>query len=293
MQEIKPGIFVENRYPPYNLGLITLDEGGLVIDVPPNAEDAEQWLHDAEAIAGTIHYIVLTDAQPEKLLGTALLNIPVIATEEAARWTASLDEKAWQEIINEAEKRYGDTLNPRIAHHLPKIKIAFNKRMHLQRRTPTLEFEAISGAGIGSLWVLVPEAKLLFAGDSVVTDVPPILEYTPDSQAWLKALATLSRRTTVQEIVQGRGAPVIPQGEIETQREFMRIIRHTARTLAKESEPGEGMSRAATELQQAFFPNIPKHSDAMRRLQKGIAHLVAEILEAQEAKAKEENETES
>lgn len=292
MQEITPGIYTEDRFGPYNLGLITLDNGGLIIDAPPRAADVRQWITEAQEVVGTLRYVVLTGFHPDRILGAALSKLPMIATEATARQLAALDEKSWHEMLQAAHERHKESFETLVGNHPPKVHLAFEHHLRLHHRSPALEIEAIAGAAPGSLWLIVPDQKLLFTGDSVVTDAPPVVEYTPDSQAWLKTLAMLARRTSVQKIAQGRGTPVVMHGDIESQREFMRVIRHTARTLSRETPPGTGVARATQELQQAFFPALPRHSEAVQRIQRGLDHLIAELLAPHDEGESDESEEE-
>ncbi len=282
MQEIAPGVFVENCYPPYNLGLITIADGGLVVDVPPRPTHARQWLREVQEVTGPIRYVVLTDAQPDRLIGAALWNVPIIASETTARYIAALDEKAWLELLNNAQERFSaENLSPE---SLPprRVTLACNRELRLHYRAPALEIEAIAGAALGSLWLTVPDQQVLFAGDSVVFREPPLLDRTPDRQAWLGSLAALEKRTAIRWIVPVRGHINARRGDLEAQREFMRVAWHTAQTLAQETVAGTGLAQATRELREAFFPTASKHSEIQLRIRHGLEQLGAEIRAAQE-----------
>ncbi len=294
MEEIIPGIFVEERYAPYNVGLVTLDEGALVVDVPPHPEDARQWLREVQQTAGAIRYLILTDAQLPRIVGASLWRVPIVASAATARYVSALEEEDWKELLPQIQETYGDEADD-LSNLKPRpVQIACDDRLWLHRHTPALEVEAIAGAARGSLWLHVPDQNVLFAGDTVAFDTPPILAQTPDSKAWLDTLSRLAHLKTVQRIVPGRGANVILRSELEVQREYMRVARRSARKLARKPAPGEGLSKEARELQQAFFPEIKKASPAMQRIREGLAHLVQEIqqIEAAEAAAKAAAEAE-
>ncbi|MGC9399168.1 MAG: MBL fold metallo-hydrolase [Anaerolineae bacterium] len=285
MEEIVSGIFVEDRYGPYNVGLVTLDEGTLVVDVPPRPADARQWLREAQETAGVIRYIVLTDSQPERLIGAAQWDVPIIAGEATARLLTAMvrEEAEWEEVLEAA-----DISTPGIADELTTLKprrarLACTHHLLLHNQDPPLEIEAAAGAAPGALWLYVPNQKVLFAGDTVAFQTPPVLSQTPDSKAWLNALGTLAHRKSIHRIVPGRGAREILRGELESQREFMRVIRRTARNLTRKAEPGEGLTQATNELQQAFFPSLKKNSEPLQRIRKGLEHLVNEMLAEQQA----------
>lgn len=283
MKEIISGIFVEDRYPPYNLGLIALEQGAIVVDVPPRPSHTRSWLREVQQQAGHILYVVLTDAQPDRLIGAAQWAVPIIAAEETARRLDELlqAEEQWAELLLAARERYPEEaqslhdLQPR------RVKLSTNKRLFLHQKPP-LVAESVTGAALGSLWFFIPAKKVLFTGDCVAFDTPPtppVLAETPDIQLWTKKLGELTQRRQVQRVVPGRGASVILRGEIETQREFLHVVQDTAVQLASQQVPGEGISRATTALQQNFFPSISKNSPAMQRLRRGLEYLVWTFVE--------------
>ncbi|MGC9393601.1 MAG: hypothetical protein ACP5J4_01955 [Anaerolineae bacterium] len=288
MQEIAPGIFVESAYPPYNLGLIVTDHGPIVIDIPPRPSYAWAWQQQVEEVAGKPRYAVLTDASLERQIAASLCEVPIIAGEAMLRALIAYDERGWREMLQDYVARYpeeGDELS-RIKPHPPTLILDEHFLMHY--RTPPLEFESVEGGAPGSLWLTVPDLGLFFAGDTIIVDEPVLMERTPDSKAWLNTLSNLARRTTVRKIVPGRGKAPIQHSEIEDQREFIRVMRRTARTLAGKNN--FGLIQCAQDLGQTFYN--AQGQKAVKRIKAGLQHLVAEIHQAQstpdEEKEKEE-----
>ncbi len=273
MQEIAPGIFVESAYPPYNLGLIVTDHGSIVIDIPPRPSHAWAWQQQVEEVAGKPRYAVLTDASLERQIAASLWNTPIIAAEAMLRTLLTYDERGWREMLQVYVAQHPEEADEvlRIKPHLPTLTL--DKHFLLHYRTPPLEFESVAGGAPGSLWVTIPEHGLFFAGDTIVVDEPALLERTPDSKAWLNTLSALARRTTIRHIVPGRGKSPIQHSDIETQREFMRVMRRTARTLAGRNN--FRLSQCAQDLGQAFYN--AQGQKAVRRIRAGLEHLVAEI----------------
>jgi len=274
MEEIAPGIFIESDYLPYNLGLIDLDDGALVVDIPPRPSHAQAWLEQVQASVGTVRYVVLTDAQIERMVAAALWNIPVIASEAALRTVANFEDRDWRDLLQATEERY-----PEDADLLDDVKpnppkFAFSRRFRFHRPTPPFIFEAVAGAAPGSITLFVPEHKLLFAGDTISISEPPPMHLTPDFDAWLASLETLAERTDVRHIVPGRGEAPVLRGELATQLEFMRVVQETAQALA-EGSGSEGVSKAARELGQAFFNQMGKQ--AVKRLQSGLEYLIQDL----------------
>ncbi len=280
MQEIVPGVFVEDRYQPYNVALVMLEEGALVVDVPPRPSDARRWLREAQEVGGVLHYLLLTDGGTDRLLGAmAFADVRIVAAEQTARFLTALDDKEWQEFLQRAQERYPEEAEAIALLKRRPVALFTDHQLFLQRHTPPLEIEVGAGAARGSTWLFVPDRNLLLAGDTVAIDTPPVIEHTPDSKAWLDALKTLAHRASIEQLVPGRGRVVIPKGELELLREYLRVARRTARSLARRPE-GEGMAQATNDLQQTFFPNENRKSEKVQRIRRGLERLVAEIRQA-------------
>ena len=286
MQEIAPGIFVESAYPPYNLGLIVTEYGSIMVDIPPRPSYAWAWLQQVEEVAGKPRYAVLTDASLERQVAASLCSVPLIAGEAMLRTLIAYDERGWREMLQAYVTRHPEESDEllRIKPHPPTLTLDKHFLMHY--RTPPLEFESVAGGAAGSLWLTVPDLSLLFAGDTIIVDEPALLERTPDSKAWLNTLGNLARRTTIRQIVPGRGKAPIQHNDIETQREFMRVMRRTARTLAGNNN--FRLIQCAQDLGQAFYN--AQGQKAVRLIRAGLEHLIAEIHQAKPKEEEEEGE---
>jgi glyoxylase-like metal-dependent hydrolase (beta-lactamase superfamily II) len=273
MQEIAPGIFVESRYPPYNVGLILTDNGAIAVDIPPRPSHAWAWQEQVEQIAGRLRYAVITDATLKRQVAASLWNVPIIAAMPTLRAIAAYDEREWRDMLQIFIAQHPEEAEElgRIRPHPPTF--AFDARFFLHYRTPPVELEVVAGAAPGSLWITLPDHGLLFAGDTIAVDEPPPLDDTPDSKGWLNTLGALARRATIRTIVPGRGKAPIQHGDIEPQREFLRVMRRTARTLVNSNSVR--LTQCAQDLGQAFYN--AKGQKAVKRIKAGLEHLVAEI----------------
>lgn len=283
MREIAPGILVESSYPPYNVTLIQTSRGGIVVDVPPNPVHALNWLEQAQDVAGSLRYVVMTDAKRERQLATAVCNIPIIATATTMRAMAVYtEERARREFAELLSSQYPEEAATfdRLLPHAPAIAFedggGLDNGFNFYAEERVLRFEAIAGSAPGSLWILVSDQNILIAGDTVVDkDAVPSFAQTPDSKAWLNTMGNLAHRHTVSRIVPGRGVPEMSIGDIEPQREFMRVMRRAARTLVRRGANGLSLSQTAQELGQTFFNR--QGQKAIKEIRAGLEHLVTEL----------------
>lgn len=282
MKKVAPGIFVESSYAPYNLVLITSEVGGIAVDLPPNPVHCLNWLEQARAVVEPLRYVILTNGSMDRRLATAACDVPIVAAEGMLRVMQIYDDERRRRDYTELlaarypdEAEAFDYLAPR------KPTLALDDAATLRLGDRVLELEVVAGAAEGSLWIWLDEGELLIAGDTVIADgVPPMAE-VPDSKAWLNAMAGLAHRTNVKKIVPGRGPASITRGEIEPQREVMRVMRRAARSIAHRGADSLGYARTSQDLGQTFFN--PQGKPAVKEIRAGLERLVAELAEAEEA----------
>jgi glyoxylase-like metal-dependent hydrolase (beta-lactamase superfamily II) len=276
MKEVTPGFFVESSYPPYNLVLIITDRGGIVVDLPPSPMHAMNWLEQARGVAGTLRYVILTDGTRDRQMGTAVCDVPIVATETTLQLMKAYDEdRPRRDFMDDLVAAYPDevgafdNLEPR------KPMLAFTEAITLFSGNHDFQIETVAGAAPGSLWIWAADEELLIAGDTVVSDVVPPMVDVPDSKAWLNTMTALAHHAHVKTIIPGRGAFAISKAEIESQREFMRVMRRAARTIAHNGSDNLGFKRTAQELGQTFFNR--QGQQAVKQIKAGLEHLVVEI----------------
>lgn len=276
MQEVFPGIFLETTYPPYNLVLIDTDKGAIAVDVPPRPVHAVNWLEQARSALGKIRYVVMTDASPERQMATAFWDVPIIATETTLRLLEAYDEeRVRRDFVEDLAARYGDELDLVENVEPRKPTLAFDDALRLYIDDGYVEFSTVEGgAAPGSLWVFVPDQGVLITGDIVAVEDPPPLNLTPDSKAWLNTLGVIAHRRSVEQIIPGRGPSPIKPEEIEPQRELLRVLRRSARKLARGTSE-LSLPETAQEMGETFFSE--QGQVAVKRLQAGLEHLVAEV----------------
>ncbi len=289
MEEVAPGLFVESSYAPYNLVLIRTARGGIIVDMPPNPMHAMSWIEQARAMLGELRYVVMTDAQRERQLATVLCDIPIVATEATLRLMDAYDEeRPRRDLLEDLNSRFPEGVEAfeNLRPHKPAF--AFKDAFTLYSGDRVLQFQAVDGAAPGSLLLLIQNEGVLIAGDTVVADDVPLMAETRDSKAWLNTMTSLAHRQDVQAVIPGRGASTITLGDLEPQREFMRVMRRAARTLAHRGGPSLSLTQTAQELGQTFFNR--QGQKAVKKIKAGLENLVAEVeavRAAEEAAAEE------
>jgi len=270
MQEIAPGIFLETAYPPYNVGLITLDNGAIAVDVPLQPVHARAWLATIEQTIGKLRHVILTDTRPERLIAAAQWKVPIIAAAAPLP-----DESTWRAWLHQMSDRYPAEASTFNALKMRAPALTFNNIFLVHRRTPPLTVEATPGTVPGSVWVSVPDQHVLFGGDSLSISEPPLSEIILDLPLWLQSLEALLNRTAVRWVVPGRGTAPLLRSEVAQTVEFIhtcqRIIQVVAR---KPATKPHGLAQTAQDLGQTFFNAAGQK--AVRRIKGLLEQLLTE-----------------
>jgi glyoxylase-like metal-dependent hydrolase (beta-lactamase superfamily II) len=200
-----------------------------MIDAPLRGEEARAWRTTLlNQRGGSNRVLVCLDAHPDRTLGARALESTIIAHQNTA-----LVFRNRPTIFKGQSAESGadwETYNDAIGVRWASPDITFSKRMSLHWGGSEVVLEHHPGPMPGSIWVILPEAQVVFVGDSVIDGQPPFLEYA-DLEDWLESLDLLSKSFKDYMIISGRGGPVT----IKEVRAQQRVLKHAL----------EGMERLA------------------------------------------------
>ena len=234
MHQIEPGIYYEDLYAGVTLGALILPHGIIMVDAPLRAEDARSWRSTLTNLSiGSNRVLINLDAHLDRTLGSRALDSTIVAhqtTAEVFRNRPSVfkghsaDSGAEWEVSN-------DVFGTRWA--LPDI--TFSERLHFLWGGPEVILEHHPGPTLGSIWVIIPSAKVMFVGDTILYDQPPFLA-SADLQAWIESLELLKDSYKQYSIISGRGGPNDVK-DIRTQLKTLKKILQGMERLAKRNAP--------------------------------------------------------
>ncbi|WP_420644050.1 MBL fold metallo-hydrolase [Candidatus Leptofilum sp.] len=206
MQEIADNVFIETEYDGVNVGAIRTRRGIVAVDVPSYPRQARDWAMRLHALSPRpVQYTILTDYHGDRILNARWLNAPVIAHQATADRLRSYDKRYPQMLLESLSSR-----NPEFGRELSQSPVenasmSFTKFMQLWKGGVEIQLIAMPGPTGGSIAVYLPKTEVLFAGDCVVTDMPPLLTEA-DTAAWLQTIHHLQNWTNpIRHIVPGRG----------------------------------------------------------------------------------------
>lgn len=224
MDQIAANVYVETKYEGVNVGAMLTPNGAIAVDVPSYPRDARDWatrLHKLDH--HPLQFLILSDYNGDRVLNARWMNAPIISQQTTAEKLYAYDKRFPQNVVDSLALR-----NPekgRDLHNGPveKPAMSFSRQMAVALNGYEVQCTAVAGPTDGSCWVYIPEANVLFAGDTLIVDQHPTLTEA-NCRAWL---ATLDRLEAMANdgaiIVPGRG-PLNQPDSINALRHYLNLL---------------------------------------------------------------------
>lgn len=277
MRELAPDVFVETGYRLVNVGAILTSAGWVLVDAPPYPRDAQHWRDClAQAASRPVLALILTDSQRERWLGACWLEPQtIVAHEETLQQVANLP----QTFLDSASDALAASALER--EHFRAIRlltpnIGFTERMQLRYGGWHIPLLAMAGPTGSSVWVHLPEQRVLFAGPGLCVDEHPTIAgcYTKN---WLENLTELRRpRFAADLIVPGRG-PVVDKSATEPLSNYLRVARRRVFSLYRAGRPRADMAALVPELLEMFPYDASDSENMQRRIRSGLDRIYEEF----------------
>jgi len=278
MQNIAPGVYVETDSRGTNLGLIVSKAGPVLVDTPLIPREARAWNEKVLSVTGGRKplYVINTDHHKGHALGNVFFNSTSVA-----------HEVAWKHLHG-----YGDNFRQRLSdRYRDKDAETSQELLHLQIQLPALTFEErltfylddytiriihVDGHTPASSLVFVPEARVVFCGDTVVCNMHPFMAQS-NTRKWLDALTTI-RRMPVDFVVPGHGDPACGKDSTEPLSDYIRTARAKVR---KQYNAGKSKTEATNAVLaeiMAYFPRFPSAGVKLEaKVKSGLGHIYDEF----------------
>ncbi len=277
MQEIASGVFVETSFRRLNVGAILTDAGFVLVDTPPFPADAMRWRKAlAEISDKPILAIVNTDCHRERIVGNGWFNSRVIIAHhetiaQLANLPGSFLEQTASALTNDPAER-ASFANARL--QLPTI--GFSHKMQLRYGGRVIPLLSMPGPTPGSIWVHLPEERIVFTGDSVITGEH--LHITGScTKDWLESLTVLRRsRFAADQVIGGRG-PLTDKSATEPISAYLRLARRRIYSLFYSGRPRADTATLVPELLEMFPYDEQDLDSVQRRIKSGLDRIYEEI----------------
>jgi len=270
MQEITSNIFIEDQFHGVTLGVIVTPRGLIQIDAPPSPEDARSWRAALMNLGGGMERALINlDAHPDRTLGARAMDCTVIAHEKTAStfrtrpntFKAQGEETGadWESIPGLGSVRWAP----------PEISFLDQMTLHWGDTPVLLEHHA--GPSSGSIWVRLPEEKIVFVGDAVLKNQPPFFAGA-NLTDWLTALnLLLGPDFKGYTIISSRGG-VVTTNIIKTQLDFIKHVHDKLdKVTAKKANPA-AIEKLVNSLLTSFKAPAARQKQFAQRLRYGLLH---------------------
>ena len=269
MHKITPGVFLESKYPGVHIGAIVTDDGLMLIDIPTRVEDGRSWI-SALSPYGKPRYLALLDTHPDRVLGARVLDFPLVAhdcTRKAMNgWSDSFKGGA-HPIGAEADllKRVTGVRNA-----IPELTFSDHLVIYLGKRE--IHFWHRPGPTSGSMWVVLPESKVAFIGDTVTVAEPPYLGEA-DIENWLATLDFLRGSSMLSFTLVASRDGLIERQDINAMARFLRKVPRRVGRMSRGGNREEIAAKFAQQLIRDFEIPSGQQDHVLLRLQAGLTQL--------------------
>jgi len=240
-----------------------------MIDSPLQSEDARSWRAMLfNFSSSTKKFLVNLDAHPDRTLGSRAMESTIIAhtlTAEELKFRPSVFKG--QNMVSGAEWE----INERVIGtrwSLPVITINTQLLLHLNEAEVIVECHP--GPSTGSIWVIIPSAKVVFIGDTVVPNQPPFLSQA-DIPVWIETLNQLGKGFRDYIIVSGRGGPIAFE-TVSSQKNYLNKVMKGLERLANREAPPEKTESLVNRLLKDFKIPPNRKTQYNNRLKFGLFH---------------------
>jgi cyclase len=270
MDAIAKNVYIEDRYPGVTLGVVVQQRGLVQIDAPPSPEDGRIWRASLMGMGGGPERVLINlDAHPDRTLGARAMDCTVIAHEKTAQafrnrpntFKAQGDETGanWEAIPGLGSVRWAPP------------EISFMEKMTLHWGDMPILLESRPGPASGAIWVILPDEKVVFVGDTVTKGQPPFLAYASLPE-WIESLKRLQEPEYKGfTIVSSRGGVVTPQ-LVRSQADILKRIHDKVEKLGSKKSSAAAVDKLAEQLLKDFRAPAARHKQYAHRLRYGLNH---------------------
>jgi glyoxylase-like metal-dependent hydrolase (beta-lactamase superfamily II) len=270
MQELADNIYIEDQYPGVTLGAINLPYGLIQIDAPPSLEDSRAWRAALLNLGGGVERILINlDAHPDRTLGVRAMDCNVVAHEKAAAvfrsrpntFKAQGEETGadWEQVPGLGSIRWAPP------------EITFTHQMVIHWSNIPVVLEHHPGPSAGAIWVVLPEQRIVFVGDTVLKNQPPFLS-TANLPAWIEALEMLlSPGYHNFMVVSGRGG-LVAESVMRSQLEMIKQLHKDLDALSARNAPADETESLIMPYLAAIRAPAARQPQFSQRLRYGLRH---------------------
>jgi cyclase len=274
MKQIAPHIYVKDNYRGVTVGCIVTDAGVICIDSPMLPADARDWRAQIARLSlKPVRFVVLTDANRDRILGVQYLGGTVVAHEIAWEKIKSFGDAFRQQAAGPLAPCSADTAVEVAADwRITLPQITFTNKLVLFHGDDPVVIQHVGGPTPGSVWVHLPKQNVLFMGDLATPNVHP-LAAEADLGAWLDLLRQVQDQDfPAKLIIPGRGSPCNKAALVPTA-DYLRAMRARVQAHIRSRKPKADLAQFVPDLLDRY-PGAEGDGDCIqRRIRAGLDHI--------------------
>jgi glyoxylase-like metal-dependent hydrolase (beta-lactamase superfamily II) len=234
MKEIVSGVFIETEYDGVTLGAVQTPNGVIMIDAPISMKDAQIWRSSCSRNSGAERLLVLLDEHFDRCLGARAMRCSIIAHEKTAQAITGRNSAGKPQTSRTGS--IWESISEVNSIHWAHPEITFTNEMSINWDDKPLLLEYHPGPARGSIWVVLPERKVIFLGDTVPVNQPPFLA-AADLDLWMESLELLKSNEYKDYIlISSRGSTVTKDDARELQKFLKKVQRLAEKTTNSKSD---------------------------------------------------------
>jgi len=204
MEEITSNILVETSFNGVTIGAILTPKGVIMIDLPLRAKDIQSWQSAClRACDGSDRMLILLDEHPDRTASADQVRCPILTHEKTA--LAITSNPAVVKMQGLETGAVWETIPEICSFDWPSPEITFTESTIINWMDEPILVEHHPGPSKGSAWVILPDQKVAFIGDTITPGQPPFFA-SANIELWLASIEDLkSARFKDFILISGRG----------------------------------------------------------------------------------------
>lgn len=269
MRSVASGVFLESKFPGVSVGAVASRGRLLLIDAPIRVEDAREWVSQLSE-KGRPRSVALLDHHPDRVLGARGLDLPILAHDQTR-----LVMSAWPDTFKGGARPIGaeaDRLKriSGVSKAVPDLTFSDEMSLHLEGREIVLLHRP--GPTVGAIWVVVPDAKVVFLGDAVCLDEPAYVG-DADLDAWRDTLQQAARGPYKGYTLISSRDGLIERRALGQMGAWLGRVEERLRKLKPRPDLAEATGSLASALLRSYKIPSTRREHAHLRLQVGLERL--------------------
>ncbi len=270
MKEIAPDIFIKTAYKGVTLGAIHTPEGVVMIDAPLIIKDIQSWQTIcARSNTGASRLLIQLDDHPDRTAGATNNRYPIITHVNSAK--VLISRPSITKMQGMETGAIWETIPEICTIEWPRPEITFTDSITINWGEKPIVIEHHPGPTAGSAWVILPDQKVIFLGDTVTPGQPPFLS-SAEIESWILSLDLL-KSTKYKDFVMISGrASLVTKDDIRKLQKFLKKALRTFEKLFSQKAETTKIQESGASFVNDFKPSNKSEIDLFRaRLSYGFS----------------------